>query len=41
MVELDNKEGARFMVNGQRIKIYLGHEESAHEVVEVYPLDEV
>ena len=24
-VELENKEGAKITVNGQRIKIYLGH----------------
>ena len=40
-IELENKEGMKFAVNGQRIKIYLGHAESAHEVVEVYHLDEV
>ena len=40
-VELENKEGASFTVNGQRIKIYLGHAESAHEVVEAYYFDEV
>ncbi|XP_015068717.1 uncharacterized protein LOC107013283 [Solanum pennellii] len=40
-VELENKEGAKFTVNGQKIKIYLGHAESAHEVVEAYHLDEV
>ena len=40
-VELDNKEGAMFMINEQRIKIYLGHGESVHEVVEAYYLDEV
>nr|XP_004250782.1 uncharacterized protein LOC101263569 [Solanum lycopersicum] len=38
-VELENKGGARFTVNGQRIKIYLGHEESVHDVVESYRLD--
>ena len=32
-VELENKEHAKFMVNGQRIKIYLGHAESVQEVV--------
>ncbi|XP_015072647.1 uncharacterized protein LOC107016811 [Solanum pennellii] len=32
-VELDNKEDAKFTVNRQKIKIYLGHAESAHEVV--------
>ena len=40
-VELENMEGVRFKVNGQRIKIYLGHAESAHNVVEPYYLDEV
>ncbi|XP_015054776.1 uncharacterized protein LOC107001127 [Solanum pennellii] len=40
-VELENNEGARFTVNGQRIKIYQGHAESAHEVVDTYNLDEV
>ena len=29
------------MVNGQRIKIYLGHAKSAHEVFEAYIFDEV
>ena len=40
-VELETKEGVRFKVNGQRIKIYLGHAESASEVIEAYHLDEV
>ncbi|XP_069147017.1 uncharacterized protein [Solanum lycopersicum] len=40
-VELENKEGARFTVNKQRIKINIGHAESAHEVVEAYYFDEV
>ena len=40
-VELETKEGVRFKVNGQRIKIYLGHAESANEVIEAYHLDEV
>ncbi|XP_015068720.1 uncharacterized protein LOC107013286 [Solanum pennellii] len=40
-VELENKEGAKFTVNGQRIKIYLGHAENVHEMVEAYHLDEV
>ena len=40
-VELENKKGARFKVNGQRIKIYLGHAKNANEVVETYHLDEV
>ena len=40
-VELENKKGVRFKVNGQRIKIYLGHAETANEVMEAYNLDEV
>ena len=40
-VELETKEGVRFKVNGQRIKIYLGNAESANEVIEAYHLDEV
>ncbi|XP_015081321.1 uncharacterized protein LOC107024910 [Solanum pennellii] len=40
-VELESKEGARFTVNGQRIKFYLGHAENANEVAEAYRLDEV
>ena len=40
-VELETKEGVRFKVNGQRIKIYLGHAESAYEVIEAYHLNEV
>ena len=39
--ELENNEGAKFTVNGQRTKIYLGHAESVHDVVEAYRLDEV
>ncbi|XP_015080158.1 uncharacterized protein LOC107023854 [Solanum pennellii] len=39
-VQLEIKKGARFTVNRQRIKIYLGHAESANEVVEAYYLDE-
>ena len=39
--ELENKEGVRFKVNGQRIKIYLGHAKKAKEVIEAYHLDEV
>ena len=30
-----------FKVNGQRIKIYFGHDESANEVIEAYHLAEV
>ena len=40
-VELETKEGERFKVNGQRIKLYFGHAESANEVIEEYHLDEV
>ncbi|XP_049397352.1 uncharacterized protein LOC125861521 [Solanum stenotomum] len=40
-VELKNKEGTRFNVNGQRIKVYTGKEEIVQEVVEAYYLDEV
>ena len=40
-VEFENKEGANFTVNGQRIKIYIGHAESSYEVVEAYNIDEV
>ena len=40
-VDLKDKEGAKFTVNGQRIKIYLGHTKSVHEVVEDYHLYEV
>ena len=41
VVELENEEGAKFTLNEQKIKIYLGHAKSVHEVVEAYPLDEV
>ena len=40
-VELETKEGVRFNVNGQCVKIYFGHAESANEVIEAYHLDEV
>ena len=40
-VELETKEGVRFKVNGQCIKIYFGHAELANEVIEAYHLDEV
>ena len=40
-VELETKEGVRFKVNGQHIKIYFRHAESANEVSEAYHLDEV
>lgn len=40
-IELETKEGVRFKVNGQRIKIYFRHAESANEVIEAYHLDDV
>ena len=40
-VELENKEGVRFKVNGRPNKIYLGHAETAKEVIKAYHLDEV
>ncbi|XP_015084260.1 uncharacterized protein LOC107027676 [Solanum pennellii] len=41
VVEFSNKEGPKFTVNGQRIKIYLRHTKSMREMVEAYLLDEV
>ena len=40
-IELENKEGVRFKVNGQRIKIYLEHAETMNEVIDAYHLDDV
>ncbi|KAK4733633.1 hypothetical protein R3W88_007894 [Solanum pinnatisectum] len=40
-LELENKEGMRFKVNRQRIKVYLGKSESIHEVIEAWDLDDV
>ena len=40
-VELEIKEGVRFKVDGQHIKIYFRHAESVNEVIEAYHLDEV
>ena len=40
-VELETKEGMRFKVNGQRIKIYFAHDESVNEMIEAYHLDEI
>ena len=39
-VELETKEGVRFKVNGERIKLYFGHTASVNEVIEAYYLDE-
>ena len=40
-VELETKEGVRFKVNGQQIKIYFGHKASGKKMIEAYHLDEV
>ena len=40
-VELKDKEGMRFKVNAERIKLYFGHKASGNEVIEAYDLDEV
>ena len=40
-VEMENNEGSNFTVNRQRIKMYLGHAKSVHEVVEAHLLDEL
>ena len=39
-VELETKEGVRFKVNRERIKLYFGHTASVNEVIEAYHLDE-
>ena len=39
-VELKIKEGVRFKVNRERIKLYFGHTTSVNEVIEAYHLDE-
>ena len=39
-VELKTKEGVRFKVNREQIKIYFGHTASLNEVIEAYRLDE-
>ena len=39
-VELKTKEGVRFKVNTERIKLYFGHTASVNEVIEAYHLDE-
>ncbi|XP_015170074.1 uncharacterized protein [Solanum tuberosum] len=40
-VELENKEGTRFKVNVQRIKVYLGQLEEVKDAIEEWDLDEV
>ena len=39
-VELKTKEGVRFKVNGEPIKLYFGHTASVNEMIEAYHLDE-
>ena len=39
-VELKTKEGVRFKVNREQIKLYFGHTASVNEVTEAYHLDE-
>ena len=39
-VELKTKEGVRFKVNRERIKLYFGHTASVNEMIEAYHLDE-
>ena len=38
-VELKEKEGMRFKVNTERIKLYFGFNKSANEVINAYHLD--
>ena len=40
-VELKAKEGMRFKINVERIKLYFGHKASGNKVIEAYHLDEV
>ena len=39
-VELKVKEGVRFKMNRDRIKLYLGHKAAGNEVIEAYHLGE-
>ena len=39
--ELKAKEGVRFKMDKDRIKLYFGHKASGNEVIEAYHLDEV
>ena len=39
-VEFKTKEGVRFKVNRERIKLYFGHTASVNKVIEAYHLDE-
>ena len=40
-VQLKAKEGVRFKMNRDQIKLYFGHKASGNEVIEAYHLDEV
>ena len=40
-VELKAKEGVRFKMNREGIKLYFGHKASGNEVIKAYHLDEV
>ena len=39
-VELKTKEGVRFKVNREQIKLYFGHIPSVNEFIEAYHLDD-
>ena len=39
-VQLKTKEGVRFKVNTEQIKLYFGHTSSVNEMMEAYYLDE-
>ena len=41
VIELKAKEGVRFKMNRDRIKLYFGNKESGNEVIKAYHLDEV
>ena len=40
VVELIAKEGVRFKMNRERIKLYFGHKASGNEAIEAYHLNE-
>ena len=39
VVEIKDKEGVRFKMNRERIKLYFWHKASGNEVIEAYHLD--
>lgn len=41
VADLENSEGTRFKVKGQRIKLYLGNVKSVLQVIGAYYIDEV